>query len=128
MRRSRYSAEEIINKLREADVALAQRLTAARACRKIGISDQTYYRWRREFGGMKVDQANRLKELKKHDEIVTSGGVYGTIVSVDEHIVTLQIAKEVRIKVRRTSIFDLASEPEPTAAPAKGAKKAEAKG
>ena len=67
MRRKRYSAEEIINKLREADVALAQGLTASKACRKIGVSEQTYYRWRREYGGMKVDQAKRLKELEKEN-------------------------------------------------------------
>ena len=67
MRRKRSSAEEIINKLREADVALAQGMTAAKACRKIGVSEQTYYRWRREYGGMKVDQAKRLKELEKEN-------------------------------------------------------------
>ena len=71
MRRKRYSAEEIVNKLREADVALSQGLTVARACRKIGVSEQTYYCWRREYGGMKVDQAKRLKELEKEN---TSGG------------------------------------------------------
>ena len=67
MRRKRYAAEEIINKLREADVALAQGLTASKACRKIGVSEQTYYRWRREYGGMKVSQARRLKELEKEN-------------------------------------------------------------
>ncbi len=67
MRRKRYSAEEIVNKLREADVALSQGLTVARACRKIGVSEQTYYRWRREYGGMKVNQAKRLKELEKEN-------------------------------------------------------------
>lgn len=73
----------------------------------------------------------RMKELKKHDEIVTSGGVYGSIVSIDEHTAVLQIAKETRIKVRRTSIFDLASSQaasdQAATAPAKG-KKADAKG
>ena len=67
MRRKRYSLEEIVNKLREADVALSQGLTVARACRKIGVSEQTYYRWRREYGGMKVNQAKRLKELEKEN-------------------------------------------------------------
>ena len=57
MRRKRNSAEQIINKLREADVAMAQGMTAIQACRKISVSEQTYYRWRREYGGMKVDQA-----------------------------------------------------------------------
>ncbi len=67
MRRKRYSSEEIVNKLREADVALSQGLTVARACRKIGVSEQTYYRWRREYGGMKVNQAKRFKELEKEN-------------------------------------------------------------
>ena len=67
MRRKRNSAEEIVNKLREADVALAQGMTAVQASRKIGVSEQTYYRWRREYGGMKVDQAKRLKELEKEN-------------------------------------------------------------
>ncbi len=67
MRRKRYSAKEIVNKLREADVALSKGLTAAKACRKIGVSEQTYYRWRREYGGMKVDQTKRLKELEKEN-------------------------------------------------------------
>ena len=67
MRRKRNSAEEIVNKLREADVALAQGMTAVQASRKIGVSEQTYYRWRREYGGMKVDQAKRFKELEKEN-------------------------------------------------------------
>ena len=67
MRRKRYSAEEIVNKLREADVELARGQTVPQACRKIGITDQTYYRWRREYGGMKVDQARRLKGLEKEN-------------------------------------------------------------
>ena len=67
MRRKRNSAEQIINKLREADVAMAQGMTAIQACRKISVSEQTYYRWRREYGGMKVDQAKRLKELEKEN-------------------------------------------------------------
>ena len=67
MRRKRNSAEEIVNKLREVDVALAQGMTAVQASRKIGVSEQTYYRWRREYGGMKVDQAKRLKELEKEN-------------------------------------------------------------
>ena len=67
MRRKRNSAEEIVNKLREADVALAQGMTAVQVSRKIGVSEQTYYRWRREYGGMKVDQAKRLKELEKEN-------------------------------------------------------------
>ena len=63
----RHTAEEIVNKLREADVELAQGASIAKACRKIGITDQTYYRWRREYGGLKVDQARRFKDLEKEN-------------------------------------------------------------
>ena len=63
----RHTAEEIVNKLREADVEIAQGASIAQACRKIGITDQTYYRWRREYGGLKVDQARRFKELEKEN-------------------------------------------------------------
>ena len=62
-KRKRYAAEEIIAKLREAEVHLAQGDTVGQAVRKLGVSEQTYYRWRREYGGMRVDQAKRLKEL-----------------------------------------------------------------
>ncbi len=58
------NAEEIIHKLREADVLLSQGKTVSQACKQIGVSDQTYYRWRKIYGGMKVDQAKRLKELE----------------------------------------------------------------
>ena len=67
MSRKRFKPEEIVNKLREADVLLAQGQTIPRACQQIGITDQTYYRWRREYGGMKTDQAKRLKELEREN-------------------------------------------------------------
>ncbi len=67
MRRKRHSAEEIVNKLREVDVELAGGQTVPQACRKIGVTEQTYYRWRREYGGMKVNQAKRLKDLEKEN-------------------------------------------------------------
>ncbi len=67
MRKKRHSAEEIVNKLREADVELSRGQTVPQACRKIGVTEQTYYRWRREYGGMKVDQARRLKGLEKEN-------------------------------------------------------------
>lgn len=67
MRKKRHSAEEIVNKLREADVELSRGQTVPQACRKIGVTEQTYYRWRREYGGMKVDQARRLKSLEKEN-------------------------------------------------------------
>ena len=64
MPKKRYNAEEIIQKLRGADVLLSQGKTVNQACKQIGVSDQTYYRWRKAYGGMKVDQARRLKELE----------------------------------------------------------------
>jgi putative transposase len=64
MPRKRFSVEQIINHLREADVLLAQGQTVGEVCRQIGVSEQTYYRWRKEYGGLKVDQAKRLKDLE----------------------------------------------------------------
>ena len=66
-KRIRYTPEQIITKLREAEVYLSQGQTIAQACRKIEISDQTYYRWRREYGGMDVTQARKLKEIEKQN-------------------------------------------------------------
>ena len=64
MKRKRYTDEQIINHLREADVVLAQGETVAGVCRRIGVSEHSYYRWRKEYGGLKVEQARRFKELK----------------------------------------------------------------
>ena len=64
MARKRFSVEQIINHLREADVLLAQGRTVGEVCRRIGVSEQSYYRWRKEFGGLKVGQARRLKDLE----------------------------------------------------------------
>ena len=58
------SVEEIIGKLREAEVALAQGETVAQACRGIGVSDHTFYRWRQQYGGLRIDQARRLREME----------------------------------------------------------------
>jgi putative transposase len=63
----RYGPEQIISMLREAEVEQAKGATVAQACKKLGITDQTYYRWRREYGGLKVDQARRLKLLEKEN-------------------------------------------------------------
>ena len=67
MPRKRFSAEEIVNKLREADVLLSKGQTVALVCKRIDVTDQTYYRWRREYGGLRVDQARRLKALEKEN-------------------------------------------------------------
>jgi transposase-like protein len=62
-----YSPEQVINKLREAEILLNQGATVGEASRKISITEQTYYRWRREYGGMRVEQARRLKDLEKEN-------------------------------------------------------------
>lgn len=62
-----FSAEQIISKLREAEVMMSQGKTVGEICRALGISDQTYYRWRKEYGGMRTDQAQRLKELEQEN-------------------------------------------------------------
>ena len=80
MSQRKHTPEQIINKLREAEVALAKGATVAQVCKKLGVSDHTYppseptkptaesaYRWRSEYGGMRVDQAKRLKELEKEN-------------------------------------------------------------
>jgi transposase-like protein len=67
MSRKRFSAEEIVNKLRESDVLIARGQSIAQACKQIGVTDQTYYRWRKEYGGVKTDQARRLKELEREN-------------------------------------------------------------
>jgi transposase-like protein len=67
MAKKRFTAEQIIHKLREAEVLLAQGLTTGQMCKKIGVTEQTYYRWRKEYGGMRTDQAKRLKELEKEN-------------------------------------------------------------
>jgi len=65
--RKGYRPEQIINKLREVEILLSQGVTVAEASRKIGVTEQTYYRWRKEYGGMRVEQAKRLKELEKEN-------------------------------------------------------------
>ena len=66
-KRKRHSAEQIIAKLREADVELAKGLSVGEICRKLAVSEHTYYRWRKEYGGLKVDQAKRLKDLEREN-------------------------------------------------------------
>ena len=67
MKKKGFSAEQIIEKLREAEVLLSQGSLVGEVSRKLGITEQTYYRWRREYGGMRVEQARRLKELEKEN-------------------------------------------------------------
>ena len=67
MAKKRHTAEQIISKLREAEVSLAKGQSLAKVVRKLGITEQTYYRWRKEYGGLRTDQAKRLKELEKEN-------------------------------------------------------------
>jgi len=67
MARKHVTPEQIIRKLREAEILIAEGLPANQAVRRIGVSEQTYYRWRKEYGGMRVDQAKRLKGLEKEN-------------------------------------------------------------
>jgi putative transposase len=67
MAKKTYTPEQIINKLREAEICLSQGSSIIEASRKIGVTEQTYYRWRKEYGGMRVEQARRLKELEKEN-------------------------------------------------------------
>ena len=67
MSRKRYTPEQIIHLLREAEVLISQGMTAVDAARQIGVAEQTYYRWRKEYGGMQVSQAKRLKALEKEN-------------------------------------------------------------
>jgi len=62
-----HSPEQVINKLREAEILLNQGAKVGEACRKIGVTEQTYYRWRKEYGGMRLEQAKRLKSLEKEN-------------------------------------------------------------
>jgi len=67
MPKKRFTAEEIIHKLREAEVLAAQGRIVADIARQLGVTEQTYFRWRKEYGGLKVDQAKRLKELEQEN-------------------------------------------------------------
>ena len=67
MKRTRFSAEQIVNKLRQAEVLLAQGQTIAQVSKTLGVTEQTYYHWRKEYGGIKRDQARRLKDLEREN-------------------------------------------------------------
>ncbi len=67
MGKKRFTPEQIIGKLREAEVLQSQGESLEMICRKLGVTDQTYYRWRKEYGGIRMDQAKRLRELEKEN-------------------------------------------------------------
>ena len=68
MARKHYKPEEIVAKLRQVDVLVSQGQSTSEAVRQIGVTETTYFRWRREYGGLKTDQVKRLKELEKENE------------------------------------------------------------
>jgi transposase-like protein len=67
MARRKHTAEQIIATLRQVEIAIGNGKTTPQACREAGITEQTYYRWRKEYGGLKLDQARRLKELEREN-------------------------------------------------------------
>ncbi len=67
MAKKNHSVEQIIGKLREAEVRLGQGETVAQVCRSLGVTEQTYYRWRKLYGGVKLEQAKRLKDLEREN-------------------------------------------------------------
>ncbi len=67
MPRKGFKPEQIINRLRTAEIELSQGKTVVQVCKKIGITEQTYYRWRKEYGGMRTEQVKRLKDLEKEN-------------------------------------------------------------
>ena len=67
MPRKGYTPEQIINRLRTAEVELSQGKTVVHVCKKIGVTEQTYYRWRKEYGGMRTEQIKRLKDIEKEN-------------------------------------------------------------
>lgn len=67
MAKKKHTVEQIVAKLREAEVLQANGLTTPEICKQLGVTDQTYYRWRKEYGGLRVDQAKRLKEIEQNN-------------------------------------------------------------
>jgi len=67
MSRKRFTVEQIIDKLREAEVLSANGTGVAEVCRQLGVTEQTYYRWRKEYGGLRVEQARRLRQLEQEN-------------------------------------------------------------
>ena len=68
MARRGFGAEQIVSKLRQIEVLMAQGKSAALACKDAGVSQQSYYRWRKEYGGLEIDQAKRMKELERENQ------------------------------------------------------------
>ena len=95
-KRKRFTSEQIILKLREAEVLLGQEKTVGEVCRSLEISEQTYYRWRKEYGGMNTNQAKKLKTLEKENTRLKT--------LVAELSLDNAILKEVRPPVERVEL------------------------
>ena len=67
MARKNFTPEQIINKLREAEIHINQGISISEASRKIGVTEQTYYRWRKEYGGLRIEQVKKLKHFEKEN-------------------------------------------------------------
>ena len=67
MPRKRFTTEQIIGKLREAEVELARGKTVGQVCKQLGVTEQTYYRWRKEYGGLRINQAKRFRDLEREN-------------------------------------------------------------
>ena len=91
MTKKKHTAEEIINKWREAEVVIAAGSTVAETARRIGVSEQTFYRWRAEYGDLRVDQARRLKLLETENSRLKRAMAELTL---DNQILQNQILKE----------------------------------
>jgi len=88
MNGKRHTPEQIIHKLRQAEVELGQGSTVPQVCKKIGVTEQTYYRWRNEYGGLRLDQAKRMKALETENTRLKK--------LVAEQALDIAILKEVR--------------------------------
>jgi transposase-like protein len=87
MARKRFTAEQIINHLREAEILISQGKSIREAARHIGVTEQTYYRWRKEYGGMEISQARYLKDLEQENQRLKK--------LVADQALDIQILKEV---------------------------------
>ena len=79
MPRKKHTPEQIITKLREAEVAMSTGSSVGEVCRQIGVTEQTFYRWRNEYGGLSIDQAKRLKLLEAENSRVNGGDKVGRV-------------------------------------------------
>lgn len=100
--RNRFSTEQIIHKLREAEVELAKGRTVSEVCKQIGVTDQTYFRWRQSHGGLKVDRATRLRNLEAENT-----GLKKAVAELTIDKIILKDVAEGKCQARRISVKPL---------------------